>query len=98
MPDHVHLILQPIEANGKVESLGDIVGDIKRFASHNINKLIGRKGSLWLSESYDRIIRDEKEYRKVSQYIFENPVKKGFVENGEDWKRWRAGIEPVNNG
>lgn len=94
MPDHVHVILQPIETAGVVEPLGNIIGDIKRFTAHKINLVLDRKGSLWLDESYDRIIRDEKEFIKIAKYIFENPVRAGLVENGEDWKWWRQGFEP----
>jgi REP element-mobilizing transposase RayT len=95
MPDHVHLILQPIERDGSVELLGNITGDIKRFTAKKINQILDRKGSLWLDESYDRIIRNEKEYRKFARYIFENPVRAGLVQRGEDWKWWHAGIEPT---
>jgi putative transposase len=94
MPDHIHFILQPIERNETVEPLGDILGDIKSYTAHKINDQLGRKGSLWLDESYDRIIRDEKEYRKFARYIFENPERAGLVENAEDWPWWRPGIEP----
>jgi len=89
MPDHVHAILQPYERGFSVEPLGDIIGDIKSFTARSINTVLRRKGSLWLNESYDRIIRDEAEYRKVAQYIFENPVRARLVKNGEDWQWWR---------
>ena len=95
MPDHVHLILQPIEHNRIVESLGNILGDVKRFTAHKINEKLGRKGSLWLDESYDRIIRNMREYRKFATYIFKNPVKAGLIEHGKDWKWWNPGIEPL---
>ena len=98
MPDHVHVILQPIEGNGNVEPLGDIIGDIKRFCARKINGLLQRKGALWLDESYDRIIRDLDEYKKIAKYIFENPVRAGLVEQGEDWKWWRPGVEPTSVG
>jgi REP element-mobilizing transposase RayT len=94
MPDHVHVILQPIEGNGKVELLGSIIGDIKRFCARKINEVLQRNGSLWQNESYDRIIRDQDEYHKTAEYIFENPLKAGLLENPGDWKWWRSGIEP----
>ena len=94
MPDHVHVILQPKETAGVVEPLGSIVGDIKSFTARKINQILDRKGALWLDESYDRIIRDEKEYHKIAIYIFENPVRAGLVEDGEDWEWWRPGVEP----
>jgi len=95
MPDHVHVILQPIEKNGTVESLGNIIGDIKRYCARKINDLLQRRGSLWLRESYDRIIRDMNEYKRTARYTFQNPVEARLVEHGEDWKWWRSGVEPL---
>ncbi|MGA9365645.1 MAG: hypothetical protein WBW16_14880 [Bacteroidota bacterium] len=94
MPDHVHVILEPIVDGGKAEKLGDIVGDLKRYTARKINGILGRSGPFWLDESFDRIIRDKKEYEEKARYIFENPVAKGLVETGEDWRWWRCGISP----
>ncbi|MBI3194746.1 MAG: transposase [Ignavibacteriae bacterium] len=94
MPDHVHLIIQPIEHDGCVEPLGDILGDIKSYSAKKINGRLGRKGSLWLDESYDRIIRDEAEYLEKANYIFQNPVNAGLVDDGAKWKWWSPGYEP----
>lgn len=93
MPDHVHAIVQPIEKDGIVEPLGNIIGDIKQFTARKINGILGRRGSFWLDESYDRIIRDKDEYVKISKYIFENPVRADLVKYGEDWKWWVIGKE-----
>ncbi|MEK6571384.1 MAG: hypothetical protein AABZ61_08450 [Bacteroidota bacterium] len=71
-----------------------MVGDIKGYTAHKINELLGRKGALWLDESYDRSVRDREEYEEKAKYIFENPVKAGLVKRGEDWKWWRPGIPP----
>ncbi len=62
---------------------------IKGATAYKINKLLGRKGKLWRSESYDRILRNDKEYKKFSKYIFENAVKANLVESGEKWKWWK---------
>lgn len=94
MPDHVHLIVQPVASDGTVEPLGEILGDVKSYTAHKINERLERTGSLWLDESYDRLIRNEKEYGKFARYIFENPVKANLVENGEDWPWWRPGMDP----
>jgi REP element-mobilizing transposase RayT len=94
MPDHIHFIIQPIEHDGTTDSLGSIVGDMKKFTARLINKQIGRTGTLWQDESFDRIIRDIKEYREKAKYIFENPIRAGRVTQGEDWKWWRACVEP----
>ena len=94
MPDHVHAILQPIpDINEAVEQLSDITHDIKSYTAHRINGVLSRKGSVWLHESYDRIIRDEEEYQKTAKYIFENPERAGLISSGESWKWWSPGIE-----
>lgn len=94
MPDHVHMLIQPIEKNGIVEFIGDIIGDIKSFSAKKINQQLRRQGVLWLHESYDRIIRDNNEFLEKAKYIFENPVKAGLIDDGTKWKWWKPGIEP----
>jgi putative transposase len=94
MPDHVHIIVEPILSGGKCEKLGDILGDLKRYTARKINDLLEHRGALWLSESFDRIIRDKREYEEKARYIYENPVREGLVENGDDWRWWRPGIPP----
>ncbi|MBS4027852.1 MAG: transposase [Ignavibacteriales bacterium] len=89
MPDHVHVVFRPIVKEGTVEQIGDIIGDVKRYSSRKINEVLVRKGALWLDESYDRIIRNEKEYLNICRYIFENPIRAGFIEEGEVWKWWK---------
>jgi putative transposase len=86
MPDHVHLLLTPKEKdNGQCYSLSTILHSIKSFTSQEINKLVKRRGSLWLDESYDRIVRDEEEFLEKWNYIRNNPVKKELCEYPEDW-------------
>jgi hypothetical protein len=36
--------------------------------------LLGRSGSLWQEESFDRLIRDADHYGRVVRYIAKNPV------------------------
>ena len=45
-----------------------------------------RKVSLWNREYWDRFIRDENHYNKAIQYIHNNPVKAGLVDDAADWK------------
>ena len=52
MPDHVHVHFEPgiksDDANGRPEfwSLGELIGSIKSFAAHEINKREQSKGSI----------------------------------------------------
>jgi len=87
MPDHVHLLLQPLPVkqdvgnplDPAVHDLGRVAHAIKSFSAHEINHTLGRRGKLWRPERFDRIVRDEGEYREKLQYMLNNPVKKGLV-------------------
>ena len=46
-------------------------------------RLTGR--SFWQEESYDRWIRDEREFRRIQAYIEENPVRAGLAPALEDY-------------
>ena len=86
MPDHVHILFKPLK---KIEnayySLEDILKPLKGVSARKINTLLGSKGALWMPESFDRIIRDESEWREKYQYISNNPLKAGLVEKSEDY-------------
>jgi REP element-mobilizing transposase RayT len=94
MPDHTHMILQPLvrsDGGNKVAvpptycSLSSILHSIKSYSSRQVNRLMDRSGPLWMEESYDRIIRSEADYMGKWDYIRSNPVKAGFVEVPEDY-------------
>lgn len=69
MPNHVHLLIQPSGPG----TLSTILHSIKRFSSLQINKLLNRTGSLWMSESFDRIVRSAGQLKHYVEYIKENP-------------------------
>ena len=86
MPDHVHLLIQPRELiSGRWHHLGKVLKSIKGTSSRRINERHNRRGSIWLAESYDRIIRDEAEFLEKYQYILQNPVKARIVESPEKY-------------
>jgi len=94
MPDHVHLILKPFAGQTGEYSLSKIFQGIKGFSSRAINKARDSKGSLWLDESFDRIVRDHDEYLEKWQYIRNNPVKTGQSESPEEYPfLWEPGEE-----
>jgi len=87
MPDHAHLILQPLEKIPEsFFSLTEILHSIKSYSSNQINKMLRRSGAIWLDENFDRIIRSESELLEKMNYIMNNPVKVGLVGNPEDYK------------
>ena len=69
MPNHVHVILAVRDGH----SLQDIVGKWKRVSSHRINKLLGREGSVWERDAFDRLLRSYKDYTNKVNYIIDNP-------------------------
>ena len=91
MPNHAHAIVMPTVVDGSAEALDSFLGDIKGFIAYKINRILGRRGSLWLDESYDHLIRSPEQYEVLARYIFENPVTAGFVQHGHEWKWWRPG-------
>jgi REP element-mobilizing transposase RayT len=69
MNDHVHVVLRPLDGR-KLES---IVQSRKSFTSHEIQKVRGGSGQVWMHEYFDRIVRDDKELEQKRDYILRNP-------------------------
>lgn len=82
MPNHCHLLIQLLNES----SLESILGQIKAYSAMRINSRVGRNGTLWQEESYDRIVRDEEHLYRVVQYIGRNPLKIRL--NPPDQWRW----------
>ena len=86
MPDHVHLLLTPIEnPKGGFFSLTEILHSLKSFTGNKINNLLNRHGPLWQEEYFNRILRDETEFLEKWNYIRNNPVKKELCQRPEEW-------------
>lgn len=86
MPDHVHILLQPRATQSQqFHSLSKILQSIKGISARRINQFLGRCGSLWRDESYDRIVRNEMEFHEKWNYIYHNPVKANLLDNPEEY-------------
>jgi primosomal protein N' (replication factor Y) len=98
MPDHVHLIIQPLpvhpEEPGTVHSLSEILHNIKSFSAKEVNKAMKRTGFVWNDESYDRMIRSESDLHETWNYVWNNPRVIGLVGPTEDYPFiWAPGLE-----
>lgn len=62
MPNHVHLLLTRFDNY----TLSDIMQSFKSITSHKANKTLRRSGQFWMMEYFDRYIRNEKHYKKLS--------------------------------
>ena len=86
MPDHAHVLATPLEASpGRWFPLSEIVRSTKAGSAVTINRGRGSKGALWQSESFDRIIRDDREFHEKEGYVIENAVRAGLVEDPWQW-------------
>ena len=91
MPNHAHAILKPIDRDGKCEPLWRITHSLKSWSAQEINRLVGRQGSLWEEETYSRILRDGREYQERAKYILDNPHTAGLIEDPTEWPWWGRG-------
>ena len=84
MPNHVHVLLQPLAP------LARITAGIKGVSARNANARLGRVGKhFWQDESFDHWVRNSAEFERIQRYIEWNPVKAGLVTRPEDW-RWSS--------
>ena len=91
LSNHAHVVFAPLQ-NGtysdgteKYYKLSKIMQSLKRHTAHECNLLLGRKGAFWQAESYDHIVRDLAEWKRIVRYVLNNPVKAGLV---SDWRQW----------
>lgn len=96
MSNHVHILIDTsiqIPDNFEVvnweslefEHLQTIMKRIKGPTAIYANRLLESSGRFWQKESYDRYIRDQREYDNVVAYILNNPVKAGLVKTWEEY-------------
>ncbi len=73
MPNHLHLIIKIDKQMGGHGDppLQNVIGYLKSFTTHKYGK------TLWQRSFHDHIIRDEKDYLKIWNYIDTNPQKWG---------------------
>jgi len=82
MPNHVHVIIIPKDK----WSLSKITHSWKSYSANELNKILKKKGPVWMHESFDHIIRSPQQLEKIRQYINEHPKpgkRKQFMSSGE---------------
>ena len=85
LDNHYHLIA---EANNNPETLSNIIKEIHKFTAIWIkknNQQARQAEKIWYNY-WDTCITYEKSYLTRINYIWNNPVKHGYIENPEDWK------------
>jgi putative DNA methylase len=97
MPNHVHLLATPAVA------LPKLTKSLKGITGKRANGMLAMTGSsFWQEESYDHLVRHEREFEKIRNYIEENPVRAGLVREASEYRwssaGWVTGGSPADQG
>lgn len=84
MANHVHGVVRPL--NPDQHPLERLLQSWKRYSAQKINERLGREGSFWQEESFDRILRDEEHLWNTVQYVGSNSRMAGH--NPASCPRW----------
>lgn len=74
--NHVHVLVAPKHDIDPTQ----IQHSWKSFTANRINALLGITGRLWRPESYDRIVRDARELKRIERYILNHADAGHYVE------------------
>ncbi len=77
MPNHIHFICtidQPRATARVAPTLGRIVGALKSLSA-NLCREAGLNGQLWQRSYHEHVVRNEKDYLEIWDYIDTNPAK-----------------------
>ena len=81
MPNHVHFVLETRSEH----PLFRVIQGFKSYTALRANRTLGRTGSFWARDYFDRYVRDDLHLAAMVRYIDNNPVKAGLVSRPEDW-------------
>ena len=84
MPNHVHLILAPRDADGLRAALGEAH---RRYTRH-VNFREGWRGYLWQGR-FASFPMDQRHLLACARYVELNPVRAGLARRARDW-RWSS--------
>lgn len=97
LANHVHLIVDP---GVHVENLGLLMKRISGRQTRYVNKLEGRRGTLWEGRYKSSPINSDEYLLACCRYVELNPVRAGIVDSPEKYKwssyRFKVGIEKLN--
>jgi REP element-mobilizing transposase RayT len=82
MPNHVHVLVETVAGY----SLEDLAHSWKSYTAHEANLRIGRRGTFWQREVFDRYMRSEAHFNRTLFYIHWNPVQANLVDRPENWR------------
>lgn len=93
MPNHVHVLFTPRNKT----ALSEILHAWKSYSANAINDRLGRSGTVWQREYYDRYVRNDDHFWTLMRYIEQNPVKANLCSNPGEWK-WSSAYDRQERG
>ncbi|WP_231561520.1 REP-associated tyrosine transposase [Nitrosococcus oceani] len=81
MPNHFHVIIETLPDH----PVSGIIHSWKSYSAKQINRRLGRAGTVWQREYFDRYIRDGHHLAAATGYIHQNPVKAGLCQAAALW-------------
>jgi REP element-mobilizing transposase RayT len=87
MPSHFHWVVSLFKTDerGTPVFLQDILHSVKLYSARRINKAENRSGQLWMHESFETTIRDDRHFMNVVNYTINNPVVARLVNDYREW-------------
>jgi REP element-mobilizing transposase RayT len=86
MPEHVHMVITPgYNRFGEIPAIAEIVGPIKGASAREVNRALGWSGRLWQREFFDHELRRDESIADKCEYIRQNPVRRGLVDDPDDY-------------
>ena len=82
MPDHVHLLLSPME--NRDQSLSKFVQAWKSCVVLRLGRN-GKTEAIWQREFHDRLLRSGEKLEEKWAYVRENPVRAGLCKTPEEY-------------
>ena len=88
MPDHVHVLFQPFIKETSAEgtsvfwTLTELLHSIKSYTANEINREEQTAGiPVWEKESFDTLMRDDRQLEESFSYICQNPRQEGLTDS-----------------
>jgi putative transposase len=97
MPNHVHLLVR------SSVPLPKLAKSLKGITAKRANEMLALMGCpFWQEESYDHLVRNDREFERIRFYIEHNPVRAGLVKEADQYRwssaRWATWGSPSGPG
>jgi len=80
MPDHVHFLIIPQQG-----TISDIMRNVKAYTGNAIRRGLGICSDVWQDSFYDHVMMDANDLEIRLNYIHDNPLRKGVVDDPDDY-------------